>query len=161
MALVKCEECRKEVSEKATACPACGAPIATETATPTSGHTGKRKTTPAAWAGLIIVLGLVLWYSQSRNFKEQSLPPIPIEVRFREALVGPGMVLRVKNKVDRDLVALVKLRNPTTQEEKSFRLDIAGSGYSEIGHVEGWVLAHGDEISIFNSSFRTWVGTIP
>jgi predicted cobalt transporter CbtA len=28
MALIRCEECGKEVSEKAVACPGCGAPIA-------------------------------------------------------------------------------------------------------------------------------------
>lgn len=79
----------------------------------------KRKTSAVAWAALIaLVVGAV--YLQLRDSREQSLPALPIEVKYRGALLRPGMVLTVKNTSDRPLVAVVKLTNPTTRAEKSF-----------------------------------------
>ncbi len=51
MSLIKCKECKAEISNKAKSCPQCGAPI-------------KLKTSPIAWAILaimitIIVIGLI------------------------------------------------------------------------------------------------------
>ncbi len=61
MALIKCSECGKEVSDKAAACPGCGAPL---TALPTavsidpSSHAHVTRT-GAKWEGLGFVLVLV------------------------------------------------------------------------------------------------------
>ena len=60
MALIKCSECGKEVSDKATACPNCGAP-------PSSGQARQRRDNPpvrvvrAGWRweaiGALLVIG--------------------------------------------------------------------------------------------------------
>jgi len=107
------------------------------------------------------MIGGLFWFSQSREYKEQSLPALPIEVKFRNALLGPGMVLQVQNKSGAPLMVFVSLKNPTTQQEKSMRLDISPNGNGEIGHQEGWVLASGDSIKVSNASYRTWQGSIP
>ena len=109
---------------------------------------------------IAIIIGLV-WFSQSRTYKEQSLPALPVDVKFRNALLGSGMVLQVQNKSGKPLMVVVSLKNPTTQQEKSFRLDISPNGDKEIGHLEGWVLASGDTIKVSNASYQSWQGSIP
>lgn len=156
MALLACTECGKEISDKASSCPSCGAPSAASPPKRT-----KRKTSPVAWAALIAIVGGLLWYSQSREYKEQSLPTLPIEVGYRKAITGPGMVLHVKNTSGQPLFALVGLSNPTTKENKSFRVDIPAHGSAELGHKEGWVLASGDSLQLSNVAFKTWKGSIP
>ena len=47
MALVNCPECNKEISDKATACPNCGNPIATEHVSETKESSDSPKSTPA------------------------------------------------------------------------------------------------------------------
>lgn len=71
------------------------------------------------------------------------------------------MVLQVKNTSDKPLMAMVKLQNPTTHQEKSFRIDVANKGIAELGHKEGWVLASGDTVELSNAAYRSWKGNIP
>jgi DNA-directed RNA polymerase subunit RPC12/RpoP len=63
MALIKCAECGREVSDKAAACPGCGAPIAAA-AVPSVQESHVRVTrTGAKWEGIgfvLIVVGIVL-----------------------------------------------------------------------------------------------------
>ncbi len=65
MALVKCSECGKEVSDKAAACPGCGAPIAaTSPAVSLNPASHAHVTrTGAGWEGLgfiLIVVGMLV-----------------------------------------------------------------------------------------------------
>jgi DNA-directed RNA polymerase subunit RPC12/RpoP len=48
MALIKCSECGKEVSPKATSCPGCGNPIAMKSG-PFGGHEKGVTTRPGFW----------------------------------------------------------------------------------------------------------------
>jgi len=60
MALIKWSECGKEVSDKATACPNCGAPIGSERAPQRRGNTAVR-VVRAGWRweaiGALLVIG--------------------------------------------------------------------------------------------------------
>jgi hypothetical protein len=60
MALIKCSECGKDVSDKATACPNCGAPIGSERAPQRRGNTPVR-VVRAGWRweaiGALLVIG--------------------------------------------------------------------------------------------------------
>lgn len=156
MALVKCSECGKEVSSQAAACIGCGHPLSNMA---DNTHSPKRKTSKLAWAVLVLLVLAGFWFTQSREFKESSLPILPLEVATRAAMMGSGEVLMLKNTSNSSLIALVTLKNPTTKEEKSFQVDIPAGEKSEIGHMEGWTVAAGDEITIFNESFQTWNGS--
>lgn len=160
MALVACGECGKEVSDKAPACPGCGAPPAVQAGAPPLAKV-KRKTSPVTWVALVAVIAGGAWYTQTREYKEQTLADLPVQVAFRDAIMGPGMVLQVKNTSNKPLMAMVKLRNPTTHQEKSFRIDVVDKGTTELGHKEGWVLASGDMIELSNAAYRSWKGSIP
>ena len=63
MALIKCPECGREISEKAPTCPGCGAPVAAGSTTPISPATHVAVTRRGGkWeaAGFVLVLGGVM-----------------------------------------------------------------------------------------------------
>lgn len=68
MALIKCSECGRKVSEKAAACPNCGAPIASPSPTvklDPSSHVRNTRT-GARWEGIgfiLIVVGMFMLFS--------------------------------------------------------------------------------------------------
>lgn len=71
MALIKCAECGKEVSDKAEACPGCGAPISGATSSPVSlnptSHANVTRT-GAKWEGMgfiLIILGMLVGMAAS------------------------------------------------------------------------------------------------
>lgn len=56
MALIKCAECGREVSDLAAACPGCGAPIPRVSASARSPTPGTRPTLKAEWIILLVLL---------------------------------------------------------------------------------------------------------
>lgn len=159
MVLIKCKECEKEMSDQASACPSCGSPQSTP-ATQVSTAV-KAKTSSGAWVALVLIVLGGIWFLQSPDFKEQSLPLLPVDVSVRDAIIGSGKVVQVKNNASGTLMVVLLLNNPTTKQEKSFRLDIPSGGIREIGHLEGWVVASGDDIEIRNDAYKTWKGKAP
>lgn len=58
MALIKCGECGNEVSDKATACPKCGAPVA-QTASVAAARPRKKSSPVAGIVSLLVLAGLL------------------------------------------------------------------------------------------------------
>lgn len=169
MALISCPECQHQMSDKAPTCPHCGAPMAAPSspvqpppsAPPAAKNESKKKTSPATWVVLLLIIAGAVWYFQSPAFREQNLPPMPVDVGYRKAFVGPGLVLTVKNKSDRHLSLRATLKNPSLTQEKTYRLDVPPKGAAEVGHKEGWVLASGDLITLSHNDYKSWNGSIP
>jgi len=82
-------------------------------------------------------------------------------VKYRQALTGAGLVLQIKNLSDRNLSILATFKNPTMHQEKSFRVDIGPGKFTEIGHLEGWTFASGDQIAISHNDYNAWNGSVP
>jgi transglutaminase/protease-like cytokinesis protein 3 len=167
MALIDCTECHKQVSDKATACPHCGAPIASAShpipasiSTERSSKPTPKKTSSLTWLILIVLVAAATWYFPKAQ-REASLPTMPVEVKTRSAMTGPGLVLIVKNTSSRHLSYMVTLTNPTTHQERAFRVDVGPDSSGEIGYKEGWTLASGDLISISNNDYQQWSGSTP
>lgn len=169
MALIECSECHKEISDKAVACPHCGSPTAPSVAPkqsepPNTSVTGNartsKKTSSITWIVLAFVVAVSLWYFP-KAMRDANLPLVPVEVKTRAAITGPGLVLLVKNTSNRHLTLLISLKNPTTSQERSYRLDLAPSGTGEIGHREGWPLASGDQLRVSNNDYKDWEGNVP
>lgn len=112
------------------------------------------------WIALLLILVGVFWLLPKVSH-EENLPAMPVEVKTRPALTGPGLVLVVKNTSNRYLTYVVTLKNPTTAQERSFRLDAAPNGDVEVGHKEGWAVSSGDIIKIVNSEYKGWGGSVP
>jgi len=86
---------------------------------------------------------------------------LPVQVQYRPAVLGPGLVLLVTNESDRHLSLLAKLTNPTVKQERSYRLDVAPHATVDVGHREGWILESGDQVQISSSGYKPWQGSIP
>lgn len=162
MALILCSECSKQISSLASACPQCGAPVSPQTIVNSviEQKKAKAKTQPLTWVIAVAIACVAFWYLPKAN-RDANLSPLPVEIKTRPALTGPGLVLSVKNISTRHLALLVSLKNPTTSQERSFRLDAAPSGAVEVGHREGWTLESGDLIKIANHDYRDWEGRVP
>jgi hypothetical protein len=92
---------------------------------------------------------------------EQRKPEIPVKVGYRKAVLGPGLVLLMENKSERHLAVLLTVANPTTKQQKSFRVDVSPKQTAEVGHLEGWTFASGDSLKIAHTDYRTWQGSLP
>lgn len=91
MALIKCSECQKEVSDKAYTCPNCGCPIATKVGDGTVKIKLPRTEQMAdGWVGLfsskdarIIANGKTIWngkHGETANFKIEKATSITIDL---------------------------------------------------------------------------------
>ena len=169
MSLVNCSECGNQVSDRAPACPRCGAPRATQPAAPsgdpslgsaTASPPPKRKTHLVTWVVFFALIGVVFYYAlQDRH--QQELKPLPIRTEFRPALIGPGLVLMFENQSDQSMTFLATLERPATNVIKTMELYTGPHGHVSIGSREGWIGQHGDHIKLENIKYRIWTGEIP
>jgi hypothetical protein len=85
-----------------------------------------------------------------------SQPDLPVSVLTRNALLGPGRVVRLVNRsagVTLDVIAT--LTNPTTQEQKKYNVTISPGRFTEIGYHEGWIVHTGDQVSLYSAGYKT------
>ena len=81
-------------------------------------------------------------------------PDIPISVSIREALMGSGLVAQLTNNSDRYIAVVATFTNPTTNQSVTTRIDISPNDTKEIGHLEGWAFASGDQILLEHNDYR-------
>lgn len=89
------------------------------------------------------------------------LPEMPIEITYRKALMGPGLVVAFKNRSTRSLSVAATFTNPTLRQEKAFRVDIPANGVTEFGHREGWAFASGDSIKVVHNEYKPLNVSLP
>lgn len=174
MALITCPECNKDISDKAPACPHCGLPTpgpsrtvveavqaaGTETRSTTVAP-AKQKTRIGTWLTLLAILAAVVWYFNSPGYQKQFKADMPVAVKYRTALTGPGLVLMVQNRSTRQLSILATLKNPSLNTARNFRFDIPPGGTTEAGYREGWTLSSGDQLTLSHADYKDWQGSIP
>jgi hypothetical protein len=161
MALVKCNECNTEISDKATSCPKCGHP----TQSSQNKIADQFKIKSGLLKNVLIVLGvlfLVLVVANHAHYLFGSSPKVvvekpamPIEVNYRKAMLANGLVAIFKNDSTRNLSVLATFENPTLHQKKSFRVDLGPGGSKEVGHLEGWNFESGDLITLEHNDYST------
>jgi hypothetical protein len=160
MPLVKCPDCGTDVSDRAPTCPKCGAPRPAD-APPLAVASKGRKTHPATWVVLAVLVVAALYYSARWN-REMALPVMPVVVQFRHALVGGGYVLEVQNTSERPLQLAATLTHPAINDSKRFDLFIQPHGHQDVSKLNaGWSTQSGDRVTLENSNFKPWSGSIP
>jgi hypothetical protein len=160
MALVQCPDCGTAVSNLAAACPKCARPINMAEVAPTPRRSVARETRPLAWiaAGALIIY---LSYAAIKENHDAKLPPLPVNVEFRPALLGPGYVLRLQNTSDRPLQLMASLTHPAVNDTRKYDVLVPARSFTELSHFNGWITQHGDRIALENSNFKSWTGSIP
>jgi hypothetical protein len=158
MGLRNCYECGNAVSDRASACPKCGAPQASAVASPTSGPQAptRRRTHPLAWMALAGIIGYFSYAAYQAN-----LPKIPVAVKYRPALTQPGLVLMFENTSDSALTFVATLTRPATSNTRSLELLAGAHQTVSISSRDGWLGEHGDQVTLKNNHFQTWSGSIP
>ena len=116
MAMVKCAECGKEVSDKATTCPSCGAPIAGVQATKQEKEFSVRQGAITGFIGAVaypIIFGVLLAISNAAPKKEVGVTVtaspsegswiviLPVLIGLAVALVCFVIGIAVSNKLNR------------------------------------------------------------
>ena len=165
MPLVKFPEGVNQVSDRAPASPECGAPrsaVPSAQATPSAPPqpTQRRKTHPLTWAVaaiLIPILGWDMWQSG----REAKLPPMPVIVKFRPAVLEPGFVLMLENTSSKPLSLVARLEHPAIRDRKKFGLYVGPRSHVDVERVSGWIAQSGDRVTLENSNFKSWTGLIP
>ena len=93
--------------------------------------------------------------------KYEARPEMPIDISYRKAWTGPGLVIVLKNISSRDLSVVATFLNPTLNKNTSYRIDISPSSAKEIGHAEGWAFASGDVIKLVHNDYKTKTLKLP
>jgi hypothetical protein len=152
MALIQCPECKTEISDQASTCPKCGHPI--KAITTKSGVSTLRRVIGA----VILIVMAVLAY---RFLHEVNKPLLPVECRYRRALLSNGYVEIFINKSPNVLGVLATFENPTFKTTKSFRLNLSPNIPVQIGHLQGWDFTAGDKITLIENHYQTAYYTVP
>jgi hypothetical protein len=115
--------------------------------------------------GVLVALGLVSFVvskgTEQGQKAEQQKPEMPLQLTYRKAVIGPGLVVGLNNLSERHLAVVLTVTNPTTKQERSFRVDMSPKHTTEIGHLEGWAFASGDLVKVVHSDYRPWQGKLP
>jgi hypothetical protein len=159
MALVKCPDCSTDVSDRAPTCPKCGAPRPAD-APPLALSAKGRKTHPVTLVVSALIIGAIFYYSWQWN-RVGALPTMPVEVKFRHAVLGSGFVLIVQNTSDKPLPLMASLTHPAINDSKRFDLFVGPRGHTDVSRFDGWITQSGDRITLENSNFKPWNGSIP
>lgn len=99
-------------------------------------------------------------YEQAKA-EYEAKPELPIEMNYRGALMGIGLVVSFKNASDRHLAVVATFYNPTLKKEESYRLDLAPQITQEVGYAEGWAFASGDSVKIIHNEYKTKIVKLP
>jgi len=146
------------VSKRGAPRPALPSAQATPSAPPQP--TQRRKTHPVTWAVAAIVI-LILGWDVWQSGREAKLPPMPVSVRFRPVVFEPGFVLTLENTSDQPLSLVARLEHSPIRDTKTVGLYVGPRSHVDVDKVSGWIAQSGDRITLENSKFKTWTGSIP
>ena len=165
MPLVKYTRVRQRSFRQSSGVPKRGAPrseVPSPEATPSAlpQPTQRRKTHPVTWAVAAIVI-LILGWDVWQSGRQAQLPPMPVSVKFRPAVSEPGFVLMFENTSHQPLTLVARLEHPAVRDMKKVGLYLGPKSHVDVDKVSGWVPKSGDRITLENSNFKTWSGSIP
>jgi hypothetical protein len=164
MGLLKCPDCGNAVSDQAPSCPKCGRPRFTAGATSqaplmTSAIAARHQVHPVALALALVLVAMVGWGSWNA-YRRSQLPPLPMVVLSRPAIIGGGLVIVFQNESDLPLSVAATLAHPATNLQRMYQIDTRPHGSKSIGTIEGWTGQTGDTITLVNNNYQSWSGSI-
>lgn len=122
--------------------------------------TQRRKTQAVTWAVALILIPILGW-DVWQSGRDAKLPPMPVSVKFRPAVLEPGFVLMFENTSSKPLSLVARLEHSAIRDRKRFGLYVGPRSQVDVDKVSGRIAQSGDRITLENSNFKTWSGSIP
>lgn len=86
----------------------------------------------------------------------QRMPALPLKLVFR-----PGQVLYVESEAAEEFVCKVRLFRPSTSARTEVDFSINARTFKDLGAIENWVFARGDQLEFVKPGFKPWKGEVP
>jgi hypothetical protein len=88
-------------------------------------------------------------------------PELPVQVTFRSAWMGQGLVATIRNAADRPLNVIAEFRDPSANTTREFSLALDPRASADIGRAEGWIVASGQSLTVASSGYRSITAFAP
>lgn len=88
-------------------------------------------------------------------------PELPVQVSFRPAWMGQGMVATFRNVGTEQLTLMVEFRDPNLKASRDFALVVEPGASAEVGHPQGWLVNSGQSVRVAASGFRSVTAFAP
>jgi hypothetical protein len=99
--------------------------------------------------------------STKRQLDESVKRKMPVEVVFRPAPSGNGIIAVFKNNSPEALPVSVALINPLTSRRRESNFTIEANSLQSIGESQGWVFTPGQRVTVTNPQFGTADYSVP
>jgi len=86
---------------------------------------------------------------------------MPVSVKYRQGLLAHGYVLLLKDTSEQSLQLMASLTHPAINDTRRFDVCIPANGSTAVGRLNGWITQSGDCITLSNSNYQPWNGSIP
>jgi hypothetical protein len=88
-------------------------------------------------------------------------PELPVQVSFRPAWMGQGMVASFRNVGGQQLTLMVEFRDSNLHASRDFALVVDAGGTAEVGHPQGWLVNSGQSVRVSASGFKSVTAFAP
>lgn len=88
-------------------------------------------------------------------------PEMPVQVRFRRALTGPGFVAIFNTTIKQGFPVVVRFHSTALGTDKSFQLNLDPNSPRELGHLEGAAIYSGDQLTVENNLYEPILVSCP
>lgn len=102
---------------------------------------------------VLVVFALAIGYSFTPGIHFTAKPALPVTVETRNALMGPGRVVRISNNSSAMLPLTVEFMRGASHVRTE--IVVNPGTVKEIGHMEGWAVAPGDTLKLASDKFAS------
>lgn len=88
-------------------------------------------------------------------------PDLPVQVSFRPAWMGQGMVASFRNVGSQQLTLMVEFRDPNRHSSRDFALVVEAGASADVGHAEGWLVNSGQSVRVAASGYKSVTAFAP
>jgi hypothetical protein len=88
-------------------------------------------------------------------------PELPVQVSFRPAWMGQGMVASFRNVGSQQLTLMLEFRDADRRVSRDFAVVVEGGATTEIGHPQGWLVSSGQSVRVSASGYKSVTAFAP
>jgi len=92
---------------------------------------------------------------------EATQPELPVQVSFRPAWMGQGMVATFRNVGTEQLTLMVEFRDPNLRTSRDFAIVVNAGASADVGHPQGWLVNSGQSVRVAASGYKSVTAFAP